>query len=504
MAGDEGRALAARIEQRVWLFAVAGNILGMAVAAVNVAVWAPLFFTPDRGRGLGPIYLLALATLAVALPGSRLQVKHQFAPVRRWLTAERSPTGAERRRALSIPRRAAANGVVWWLAIGAVAWPLEETTGWLFDGAMPIGKAEVGLAACAAVAAALAYLLVERSLRPLYDVLLSRNNDARSPRRLGMTWRLLIIWALVSAGPLLGIAALLAGLDDEQRLNAPPVAIATSLLAVPSGFVVMLAAARSIADPLRGVQDAMRRVADGDLDVVLPVDDTGEVGLVQSGFNRMVTELRERHRMREILDRHVGVEVTQLEMKGPIGLGGERRDATVLFVDVIGSTQLSNRKSPDEVVTLLNELFAAVVRTVRCGGGWVNKFMGDGALCVFGPPGDENHHATRALRAARALQREIAALQEFDADFDVAIGISTGDVVAGNVGSEERYEYTVIGDAVNEASRLTEEAKIHPSRLLASAQSVQDATPDEAVNWTPAGATILRGRTSPTDLYAPL
>jgi adenylate cyclase len=368
--------------------------------------------------------------------------------------------------------------------------------------AFPLIKSEFGIIACATTATALTYLLVERALRPLYTTLLG-GEAGTLPVRMGITSRLVLVWSMVSAAPLLGIAVYFVGLAPEQRLDAPPVLIVTCTLAIICGLVVMIPAARSIADPLRAVRDAMARVESGDLEVELGVDDTGEVGLVQSGFNRMVAELRERQRMQDIFGRHVGTQVAELAMNGTSRLGGERREATVLFVDVIGSTQMSNRKSPDEVVTLLNDLFAAVVRVVADEGGWVNKFMGDGALCVFGPPGDCGHHAERALRAARALQDEVAALQEINEDFDVAIGVSTGDVVAGNVGAEDRYEYTVIGDAVNEASRLTEEAKIYPSRLLTSWLTVKSAGAQESVYWEQAGTTILRGRISPTHLFAP-
>ena len=135
---------------------------------------------------------------------------------------------------------------------------------------------------------------------------------------------------------------------------------------------------------------------------------------------------------------------------------------------------------------------------VSAEGGWVNKFEGDGALCVFGPPGDGSDHAARALRAARRLRLELEGL-----DVETGIGVSTGTVVAGNVGAEERYEYTVIGDPVNEAARLTEEAKRHPAGVLASAASVEAAR-GEAANWEPAGELRLRGRRAPTRAFAPV
>ena len=132
-------------------------------------------------------------------------------------------------------------------------------------------------------------------------------------------------------------------------------------------------------------------------------------------------------------------------------------------------------------------------------GGWVNKFEGDGALCVFGAPDAQPDHAARALRSARSLRATLAQLD----DVDVGIGVSAGIVVAGNVGAEQRYEYTVIGDPVNEAARLTDEAKRHASRVLASESAVRSAG-DEASHWSCAGSVLLRGRSAPTTVYAPV
>src|SRR5207245_5715804 len=122
--------------------------------------------------------------------------------------------------------------------------------------------------------------------------------------------------------------------------------------------------------------------------------------------------------------------------------------ATALFVALIGSTSLAQSRAPEDVVAILNALFTAVVSAVGAEAGWVNKFEGDGALCIFGAPDAQPDHAARALRAARSLHAELAQLD----DVDVGIGVSTGLVVAGNVGAEQRYEYTVIGDPVNEAA----------------------------------------------------
>ena len=143
----------------------------------------------------------------------------------------------------------------------------------------------------------------------------------------------------------------------------------------------------------------------------------------------------------------------------------------------------------------MNRFFDAVVRAVTAHGGWVNKFHGDGALCVFGAPAEEADHAAHALAAARTVADGLRPLP-----VDFGIGVSCGLAVAGNVGAESRFEYTVIGDPVNEAARLTELAKAVPGRVLASGTVVEAGGP-EAERWAPHGSVTLRGRATPTATF---
>jgi adenylate cyclase len=184
-----------------------------------------------------------------------------------------------------------------------------------------------------------------------------------------------------------------------------------------------------------------------------------------------------------------------------VQLGGEVREVAVVFADVVGSTSLAGRRPPNEVVALLNDFFRLVVETVEEQGGWVNKFEGDAALCVFGAPTARQDAASDALCAARTLRRR---LDEDLQGADAGIGVSAGPAVAGNVGTEERFEYTVIGDPVNEAARLSTLAKRRPERLLASAAVVERARPEEAACWEPRDEVVLRGRDEPTALAVPV
>jgi adenylate cyclase len=178
-------------------------------------------------------------------------------------------------------------------------------------------------------------------------------------------------------------------------------------------------------------------------------------------------------------------------------LGGEAREVAALFVDLVGSTELAATREPHEVVEVLNEFFRVVVAVVGRHGGFVNKFEGDAALCVFGAPLERADAAGDALAAAREL---CACLQAELPHCDFGIGVSCGSAVAGNIGAAERFEYTVIGDAVNEAARLTELAKQRPGRILVSGSALEAARADEVRHWTVDGEVVLRGRSDATTL----
>jgi adenylate cyclase len=236
--------------------------------------------------------------------------------------------------------------------------------------------------------------------------------------------------------------------------------------------------------------------------VSVPVYDGTEIGRLQAGFNTMAAGLRERERIRELFARQVGRDVAQATAAaGEVELGGEVRSVGVMFVDLVGSTALAVERPPTEVVALLNRFFAVVVQVVDDSGGWVNKFEGDAALAVFGAPTTHDDPAGEALAAGRRLAVRLA--RELP-DVTAGIGVSAGEAVAGYVGAVRRFEYTVIGDPVNEAARLSELAKDSAGGLLASGVAVELASPTEAARWALADSVVLRGRSDPTRLATPI
>jgi adenylate cyclase len=299
---------------------------------------------------------------------------------------------------------------------------------------------------------------------------------------------------------------MLAGVDqliyrDISGVQLGLIMVTVSGTALVSGFLVTVGAARAVADPVVAVRQGMRRVEEGDLGAHVPVYDGAELGRLQAGFNRMVVGLRERERLRDLFGRQVGRDVARVAVAAEeVRLGGELRCVAVLFVDLVGSTALAARFPPTEVVGLLNRFFGVVVDVVEEHGGWINKFEGDAALAVFGAPVDHPDPAGGALAAGRVLARRLPVEVP---EVAVGIGVSAGDAVAGNVGAMSRFEYTVIGDPVNEAARLTEFSKRLPGRLCASGRAVELATATEATHWTVGAEEQLRGRSSSTRIATP-
>lgn len=497
MTDPEGRELANSMSRRLWVSGWLANALGTVVVFIAIGFLLAVFFNGDESDQLGkenlPVALVALLGLGLLLT---YVLRRRMARTFAWLREGREPTDAEHRLTLRMPAFTA--------SLTALAWALGSVFGFLlnldhsFDSALLIAVA-VWLGG--ETTSALSYLFCERTVRPGTALALA----ARAPTRpsLGVRNRLVIAWSLGTAVPMLSVLGVgIAGLAREE-VDAVALAgacVFLGLVALGTGLVAILATARAISEPLNVMRAAVERVGSGDLDVAVPVDDSTEVGLLQAGFNRMAEGLRERARIRDIFGRQVGEDVARAALSEGVRLGGEEREVGALFVDITGSTSMALAMPPSEVVRLLNKFFRVVVEAVEREGGLVNKFQGDAALCVFGAPAASDDPAGQALRAARTLARR---LEDEVPEIGFGIGVSAGPAVAGNVGAEQRFEYTVIGDPVNEAARLCPLAKDRPGRVVASDAALQRASHPEAGEWEVGERTVLRGRLEATGLALP-
>jgi adenylate cyclase len=437
--------------------------------------------------------------------GSYLTLR-MLMPVMRWqrrdtLLGERDPAATEmaRTRALKMPFYRSVINVTNWL-LGSIvfivaSWPVASKSA-------PVVAVATGLGATAT--AIIGYLQSERVLRPVAVAAL-RGGVPENFRAPGVIQRQVLTWVLSTAVPILAIVLAVVASKIEiltapaDRLTTPILLLAIAALVI--GLFGTVLVAMSIADPLRQLRWALGEVQRGNYNAHMQIYDASELGLLQAGFNDMVRDLAERQRLRDLFGRYVGEDVARRALERGTELGGQERDVAVLFVDLVGSTHLASTIPAAEVVNLLNEFFRVVVDTVNRHGGFVNKFQGDAALCIFGAPIEHPDACGAALAASRELHDDLISVL---GETEFGIGVSAGRAIAGHIGAQARFEYTVIGDPVNEAARLTELAKLEPGHVLASAIAVSGALDAEALCWDVGEIVELRGRTAPTQLARPL
>ncbi|MGO9925429.1 MAG: adenylate/guanylate cyclase domain-containing protein [Mycobacterium sp.] len=435
--------------------------------------------------------LVALGIVSVSVAGVL-----SLAPTLRWYVAGDEPTAEQREAAMKIVGRQAAILMATWGVAGAILALLN-----LAGGAQYLLPILLGVLVGGPAAAGIGMLFAQRTLRPI----MGAATLGREPRLAvpGVFARLVLLWFLCSALPI-GVVATLVVLrsygwliQKSASLDVPLLVV--SLAALLLGLPTMILTSRSISDPVGEVVDAMAEVEHGRIGTYVGAYERSQIGRLQTGFNRMVAGLAERDRLRDLFGRHVGADVAHRAIQEGASLSGDVVEAAVLFIDLVGSTQLAESRPPQEVAEVLNDFFRIVVDAVDEHHGLINKFAGDAALAVFGVPLRARQPASAALATARALGTQLRQLPVVD----FGIGVSAGRVFAGNIGAENRYEYTVIGDAVNEAARLADLAKTADRRILCSAAAIDRADEAERAHWAECYSTMLRGRSEATHVSAP-
>ncbi|BCZ23439.1 adenylate/guanylate cyclase domain-containing protein [Mycobacterium senriense] len=486
-----------RIQIIMTVLVLGANLIGIAAGLILVIVAIPVPSIFDDAPawltfGVSPAYIV------LALTVGTFWITRRTVLALRWAIEERTPTAEDERNTFIAPWRIAVVDLVLWgtgAVLYSVLYGLVNT--------MFIPRFLVGVSFCGVLVATGSYLLAEFALRPVAAQALEAGPP---PRRLasGIMGRTMTVWFLGSGVPVIGIALL--ALFEIWLNNLTETQFAVGVLIVSSaalifGCTLMWILAWLTATPVRVVRAALQRVERGDLRGDLVVFDGTELGELQRGFNAMVDGLRERERVRDLFGRHVGREVALAAEREMPKLGGEERHVAVVFIDIVGSTQLVTNKPPAEVVKVLNQFFAIVVEEVDRHRGLVNKFEGDASLAIFGAPNHLDSPEDEALAAARCITDRLA--NEMS-ELSAGIGVAAGQAVAGNVGARERFEYTVIGEPVNEAARLCELAKSYPSRMLATADAIERASENERARWSLGDTVTLRGHERPTRLASPV
>lgn len=309
------------------------------------------------------------------------------------------------------------------------------------------------------------------------------------------------------------IGAIAAGMSTQpldQKIQA--ITIQGLLLALGTlflGGVLTLLFSRQITIPLSELAAGAAKMADGDLSIRVDQKSSDELGRLAEAFNQMAAGLQEREWLRDMFGRFVSQEVAEAIRTGQVKLEGENRVVSVLFCDIREFTDFSERHTPQEVVTMLNEYLPLVVQSAQKYGGMVNKFGGDSTLIIYGAPHEMHDSAYQAVLTALELRTHLAEFNQHlerqgESPLRIGVGINTGMALAGAVGPLERQEYTVVGNTVNLAARIDGLNKQYPEHDVLISGWTYEALGSHRPEFifVSLGVVAIRGKNEPVEIWA--
>lgn len=309
------------------------------------------------------------------------------------------------------------------------------------------------------------------------------------------------------------IGAILTGLRtaalDEKISAITWQSTVLALAALVLGVLLTVLLSRELTRPLVALNRVAEQMANGNLEARVQIASRDELGRLAEAFNQMAAGLQEREWLRDMFGRFVSHEVADAIRDGRVRLEGEYRVVSVLFCDIRDFTDFSERHTPQEVVTMLNDFLPVVVQAAQKHGGVVNKFGGDSTLIIYGAPRNVEESAYRAILTAIEIRAGLKKLNEHLAQkgeppLRVGIGINTGMALAGAVGPRERQEYTVIGNTVNLAARIDGLNKQYPEHdILISGGTVKSlGVRKDEFKIQSLGEIPIRGQHNPVEVLS--
>jgi adenylate cyclase len=343
---------------------------------------------------------------------------------------------------------------------------------------------------------------VEVALRPARVALAGDTEIGDTMPRSRPTFAAWSNLAMVTVAFIFALSGALLGAAFSNQARENPVLFVAIGCAFAFGFAVPLTVGAGFSPSLRPIRDlaeATERVAADDYTRRVPVVQDDDLGALAASFNRMQTGLAERQRLQAAFGTYVDPALAaRLLEQGNDVFTGERREVTVMFVDVRDFTPFAEANTAEDSVARLNALFEIVVPAVVDAGGHVNKFLGDGALAVFGAPNELADHSDAAVAAAVLIHRLVA--ERFGGALRIGIGINTGVVIAGTIGGGGKLEFTLIGDTVNVAARVEQLTKTTGDVVLLTDHCV-DALVARPPGLIDRGSHALKGKSAAVQVF---
>lgn len=320
----------------------------------------------------------------------------------------------------------------------------------------------------------------------------------RGSLRLSIRVRHIIFWFTIFLFPAMLFLLYMETIQPGSAFSFGPGGILFGVLALVT-LVLTFLVSRSWEASLREMAGAVEEIRRGDLDRKVTLRSSDEMGVLAEGLNTMAQDLKKSEKLKDTFGRIVDPRVRDYLMNHALELGGRTMEAAVLFVDIRGFTSFSESRAPEEVVAFLNGFFQEITPVIEAHGGYVNKYLGDALMAVFGAPLPLENPRRSALEAVQALRRTLDAFNEGRGEpVRIGMGLQAGPVTAGNLGSRQRMEFTVIGDTVNTASRLEALAKDRGLDLVTTWETLDGAGLSPL--GTDLGSASVRGRKEPLRL----
>lgn len=293
-------------------------------------------------------------------------------------------------------------------------------------------------------------------------------------------------------------------LEVSREVQRRAIFVAGSAIALAIFFIFLFS--MTLTSPIERLAGLIKLVSQGNFDVKARtmVRSQDEVGDLAEAFDQMTEGLKERDKVKNLFSKFHGSSVAEDLINNDIGVGGQSKNVVVFFSDIRGFTAFSEKRSPEEVVEMLNEYFGIMVKIINSHGGVVDKFIGDAIMAVWGAPKTGDRDAHQAVRACLEMRRALEGLNESriargHTPISIGMGLHAGQAISGTIGSDERMEYTVIGNTVNTASRIEASTKAFGSDLLISDSVIEKIGED--FSYELAGAAEVKGRSEALKMF---
>lgn len=449
------------------------------------------------------ILFIALGLTALTIGMTLLRTFPRLRPISAWIDGQRdaSSTAKAWSRAVSLPLDLIRHDLP--VAVVVVVIPACAAATAILDlnwvAFFPFAAASMVALGYAAI---LHYLAVEFGMRPILVDLNRHGRPRAGAARSALPLRIRLMAALPLINVITGltVAAITSPGGGGSALTVDvlvAVAVATTI-----SLELSILLSKSILRPIADLQKATLAVSEGRFDAAVPVTTGDELGELATSFNQMIEGLREREQLRDAFSTYIDRDVAEYILSDGFAEEGVEVEISILFADVRDFTRFAAHADAREVVARLNELFELIVPIISRYGGHVDKFEGDGVMAAFGAPEGFADHADRAVRAATEIATTVNADRIAGPDsFEVGVGVNTGWVIAGNIGGAGRLNFSVVGDAVNIASRVEAETRNTGDDVLITEATMSRL--GEGIVTEPRGSIEIHGRDEPVRLFAP-